>query len=126
MIPVVDHMALVDLAANQVLEASSAVTAAEYAAAGVAVRAGRCALWLLIGGLYAPRQRIESLHREHDTAVGHGHAVAIDCVVNLADLAVFAKRLVQVHDELVPEQIEVDPVIAAAPFGATERTLGKG
>ncbi len=57
---------------------------------------------------------------------GHGHAMTVDSVVDLADLAVLAERLVQMDHELVAKEVEVDPVIAVAAFGAAERSFIEG
>jgi hypothetical protein len=50
--------------------------------------------------------------------VGDGNAVAVYGVVVGCDAAVAAEERVQVSDELVAVEVEVDPVVGAAAFGA--------
>jgi hypothetical protein len=40
--------------------------------------------------------------------------------VDLADPAVLAQGLIEMNDELMAEQVEINPVLAAAPFGTPE------
>src|SRR5579871_22222 len=59
-------------------------------------------------------------HLEYRAAMRDRHAVAVDGVVVGGDPAVLAERRIQVADELVTEQVEVDPVRVAASLAAAE------
>ncbi len=57
---------------------------------------------------------------EHHAAMGHRHPVAVDRVEMCVEAPVTPKLRIEVADELVPVEVEIDPVAIAAPFGAAE------
>jgi hypothetical protein len=54
---------------------------------------------------------------EHHTEMWHRHVLPVDSVV----MHVWVTPGIEVHDELVAEKIEVDPLVAAAAFLASEQ-----
>ena len=61
-------------------------------------------------------QRLPLGHSEHDAEVRHGHVMAVDGVARFG--RAFGS---QVRNNLVPVEIEIDPVVGAAPFRAPHR-----
>ncbi len=74
----------------------------------------------------ALRERFPLRHLEHHAAVRNGHTVAVDRIEMRGDSPVPAERRVQMANELVSAEIEVDPVLCASPFAASENTLVEG
>ena len=63
-------------------------------------------------------ERVPRIPFDHHAEMRHGHVVAVDRVVDgRAGSAVDR----QVRDELVAEEVEVDPLGGAAAFGAAEQ-----
>src|SRR6185437_16824423 len=70
-------------------------------------------------GVRLAKARGEAIPRRtigDDAEMAHGHLLSIDEAGGVAHRA----RVDLVRDDLVPEEIEVDPVVAAAAFGAAE------
>ena len=59
-----------------------------------------------------------SIPRQHHAKVRHGDAVAVDMVV----VQLFFRAIYwgQMDDELVAEEVEIDPLCAAAPLGTAK------
>ena len=62
-------------------------------------------------------RRLPVLERQHDAEVRHRHVVAVDRVGGPRGRGVGC----EMGDDLVAVEIEVDPLVAAAPFGAADR-----
>ena len=62
-------------------------------------------------------ERVPGLPLEHHAEMRHGHVVPVDLVV----MHVFLLVRIEVRDDLVAEEIEVHPFVAAAPFRAAEQ-----
>jgi len=69
------------------------------------------------GGRQALGERVPVVHRKHDAEVAHRHVVAVHGV----DRAVARFLGREMRDELMAEEVEVDPLGRAAPFGAAKQ-----
>lgn len=68
------------------------------------------------------RQRVPVIHRQHDAKMRHRNVMAIDGIFDRNRLC----RGIEMRDDLVPEQVEVDPLSGASPFGTAQYTAIKG
>ena len=59
-------------------------------------------------------ERLPVLKLEHDTAMRYRHTLPIYRVGDTSDLSILTQGRVVVYDELMPEHIEIDPLIGAA------------
>ncbi len=66
----------------------------------------------------ALRQRLPGLPLQHHPEMRHWHVVPVHRVVMHVRLA----TRVEMRDQLVTEEIEIHPVLAAAPFGTAEES----
>src|SRR5690606_22309133 len=66
----------------------------------------------------APCERMPRFPIEHHAEMRHRYIVAVDRIVMPAALA---RAGIQVGDELVAEEVEVDPLVSAAALRATEQ-----
>src|SRR6185503_5317395 len=64
--------------------------------------------------------RAPALHREHDPEVAHGHVVPVDHIGRERVL------LRHVGRELVPEEVEIDPALRAAPDRTAQQARVEG
>jgi hypothetical protein len=62
-------------------------------------------------------ERLPGVPLHHHAEMRHGHIVPVDLVV----MHVLSSCGIEVRHELVPEEIEVHPLVAAAPFGTAEQ-----
>ena len=67
-------------------------------------------------------ERLPVFHRQHDAEMRHRHVMSVDRVRDRKRLG----RRIEMRDDLVAEQVEIDPVIGAAPLRATEHATVKG
>ncbi len=65
-------------------------------------------------------ERLPVRHREHHPEMRHGHVMAVDRVRDGVGVRCVHAGL-QVGDDLVAEQVEVDPFRRAAPLRAAEQ-----
>ena len=70
----------------------------------------------------AGRKRVELFGREDDSEMRDRDVVSVDCIAP----CVTASSVDEVSDDLVTEKIEVDPALAAAAFGTTEKSAIQG
>src|SRR5579862_805870 len=68
-------------------------------------------------GTQALCQLVPHLPLEHHAEMGHGHLVTVDLIV----MARCMRLWIKVCDELVAEEIKVDPFVRTAPLGASQR-----
>jgi hypothetical protein len=66
----------------------------------------------------APSQSLPLLHRKNDSEVGNGNVVAVHRVVVGV---VFARLRLQMRDDLVTEEVEVDPLSRTTALATTQR-----
>lgn len=76
--------------------------------------------------LQAIRQGLPAVHRQYDAEMRNGNAVTVDGVDVCGDASCRTNGWIQVADDLVTEEIEVDPGLVAAAFTATEQVAIKG
>ena len=58
-----------------------------------------------------------SLSVQHDAEMRHGHVLAVDGIGRTAPHLLGR----EMGDDLMAEQVEIDPMVGAAPFGAAEQ-----
>ena len=75
---------------------------------------------LISRSLQSLSQLFPLLHLQHHPIVRHRDAMAIHGVVVRFEFPVLANIRIQVTDELVPEQIEIHPGLAATSFATTD------
>jgi len=72
-----------------------------------------------VGGLDAGGERLPGVHGEDDAEVGDGDGVSVDGVV-VGGVGRGGIAWLEVGDDLVAEEVEVDPLVGAAAFGTAE------
>src|SRR5690606_5416076 len=66
------------------------------------------------------RQRLPFVEGQHHAAVRHRHTLAVHGAFALPHPALAAERWIVMHHELMPEQIEIDPLRTAATLRQAE------
>ena len=106
----------VEISSAWLIEASGPVQLLGYLFAGFACKAGvRCDAEHDASRLDAHCQCGPIGYRQHNSEMRHRHIVTVDRVCRF----ISTRRVVD--DQLMPEEIEIDPVLARSAFGATER-----
>ena len=67
------------------------------------------------GVMQARRERMPCIPIKHNAEVRNGHILSVD----LVDVQRLSARI-EMRDDLMPEEIEVNPFVRATPFGACE------